>query len=813
MSTHDTQAEPHPLLYMIGNAHIDPVWLWRWPEGCAEAIGTCWAAVELLEEEEGVIFTRGEAALYRWIEEYDPPLFARIQELVRRGSWAIVNGWWIQPDCNLPHGEAFIRQALLGKRFFQDRFEVDVSVGYNVDSFGHAATLPMLLRHTGFDSYVFMRPQEHEMALPGALFDWLSPDRSRVTVFRIQVAYTTVHQALQERIEHDAALARGQGYPFMCFYGAGNHGGGPTRADLAVVRAARAAGYPVAFSDPTRYFMATAGVERPEVDGELQYHAIGCYAAVSALKALNRRAEARLAQAETACALAMLQTGAAYPHTRLGDLWETLLFNQFHDILAGTSIPSATRDALEALGGVVQGADAVLNGAIRRLAATIAPAPDRTDAAFLVFNLTGAPQRLPIEYEPWLTWQSKEPRRLLDHAGTEVAFQDLPAECYANGVRRILFAPEVPACGYTLFRFARGAATDMSGGTLDAKDMTLENARWRLEIDPLSGGIAQIVDRETERNLLSGIGHLPIAVDDLTDTWSHGVDRFGFTGHSPIRERIDIVERGPIRASMRVRCRAEGFSMTSTYLLHEDPIQPIEIRVEIDWREQRKLLRLCYPLALSAPSFRYEIPYGSIERPANGREWPGQRWVLVGEPTTDYAIALANDGKYSYAAERSTLYITALRSPALAHHDPYQLAPGGDYVFADQGRQSFTIRLLAGSRIGAPDAYRLAEELLRPPVVTPHVARGGDQPWRGELFAIGARSTALTWLKGAEDGDEVIARLLELEGRVDSVNLPGDPNGLSIQPYAILSVRGRADRGWALCDGLERPLSEEIPRD
>src|ERR1035437_3646835 len=111
-----------PRLHMIGNAHLDPVFLWRWPEGCAEAIGTCWAAVELLEEHPGVIFTRGEAVVYRWIEELDPALFARIEQLVRTGQWVIVNGLWLQPDCNLPEGEAFIRQALYGKRYFRRRF-------------------------------------------------------------------------------------------------------------------------------------------------------------------------------------------------------------------------------------------------------------------------------------------------------------------------------------------------------------------------------------------------------------------------------------------------------------------------------------------------------------------------------------------------------------------------------------------------------------------------------------------------------------------------------------------------------------------
>ncbi len=121
---------------MIGNAHLDPVWLWRWPEGCAEAIGTCWAAIDLLETHPGFIFTRGEALVYRWIEELEPELFARIRRFVADGRWAIVNGWWIQPDCNLPDGEAFIRQALYGKHYFRERFGVDVTVGYNVGTRG-----------------------------------------------------------------------------------------------------------------------------------------------------------------------------------------------------------------------------------------------------------------------------------------------------------------------------------------------------------------------------------------------------------------------------------------------------------------------------------------------------------------------------------------------------------------------------------------------------------------------------------------------------------------------------------------------------
>ena len=379
-------------------------------------------------------------------------------------------------------------------------------------------------------------------------------------------------------------------------------------------------------------------------------------------------------------------------------------------------------------------------------------------------------------------------------------------------MRRLLFAPDVPSCGYTLFRFALGSPASVPAGALSAGDMVLENARWRIEIDPAGGGIAHWIDRETGRDLLAGIGHRPIVVDDPSDTWSHGINRFGLTGDSPTCERIKVPESGPIRAGLRVWCRGTDCMIISTYLLHADPTQPIEIRVQIDWHARRKLLRLCYPLALATPSFRCEIPYGSIERPADGREWPGQRWVLATEADSGYGIALANDCTYSYATQGTTLYLTALRSPAFAHHDPYQLAPDGEYLFQDQGAHSFTIRMQAGSDVGAVDAYGLAEELLRPPVVTPHLARGGRQPWRAGLFAIQARSTVLTWLKGVEDSDELVARLLELEGRADEVILPSGSESLPIGPYGLRTIRGRPVGGWRSCDGLERPIGSEIAK-
>jgi len=182
-------SESRTVVHMIGQAHLDPVWLWPWTEGRAEAIATSRSAVERLREYPDFQFTRGEALVYEWIEREDPAMFAEIASLIAQGRWHVVNGMVVQPDLNLPQGEAIVRQFLLGMAFFRDRFGVEPRVGYCVDTFGHPGSLPQILRGCGLDSYVFLRPGPHEKELAGEVFWWQgarrqprsgAPDRRRL---------------------------------------------------------------------------------------------------------------------------------------------------------------------------------------------------------------------------------------------------------------------------------------------------------------------------------------------------------------------------------------------------------------------------------------------------------------------------------------------------------------------------------------------------------------------------------------------------------------------------------------------------------
>ena len=304
-------------LYMVGNAHIDPVWLWRWDEGFQEVKATFRSALDRMQEFDDFVFTASSAAFYEWVEHNDPEMFAEIKQRVAEGRWQLVGGWWVEPDCNIPSGESFVRQGLYGQHYFKEKLGATAKIGYNPDSFGHNSTLPQILKKSGMDGYVFMRPGPHEKGLPGDLFWWEAGDGSRVLAFRILYSYATWGADISQHVLRCAAAIKSPLDRTLCFYGVGNHGGGPTIANLQGIQQMNA--------DPAFPALVLGGPEKllhyeaaktwplPVVHDELQHHASGCYSAHSGIKRWNRRAENLLLAAEKWATIARQVTGQPYP--------------------------------------------------------------------------------------------------------------------------------------------------------------------------------------------------------------------------------------------------------------------------------------------------------------------------------------------------------------------------------------------------------------------------------------------------------------------------------------------------------------------
>ena len=442
-------------LHMIGNAHLDPVWLWQWQEGFQEAKATFRSALDRINESPEFLFTSSSAALYEWVEHNDPAMFEAIKARIAEGRWHIADGWWIQPDCNLPGGESFVRQGLYGQRYFKEKFGVTATVGYNVDSFGHHAMLPQILKKSGLDHYVFRRPSPQEKGLPGPCFWWESDDGSRVLAFRIPYEYCTWGKDLEKYVRRCLGELKDPVRQLMCFYGVGNHGGGPTRENIESIHRMRhdPALPRLIFSTPERYFAAVLADEIPfpVVHDELQHHASGCYAAHSGMKRWNRRAENLLIAAEKFSAIAERVTGQPYP-LDFAQAWKNVPFNQFHDILAGTSIEPAYEDARDTYGEAIAIARRNLNFAIQSLSWNIDIEHEEGMKPVVVFNPHAWAGKMPVELE-FGGLQATD--ILVDDEGLPVPMQTVQSRATVSGARqRLSFVADLPAMGYRLYRVA-----------------------------------------------------------------------------------------------------------------------------------------------------------------------------------------------------------------------------------------------------------------------------------------------------------------------------------------------------------------------
>lgn len=845
----DSRTSGRPVIHMVGNAHLDPAWMWQWGEGMEAFIATCRSALERMLETPDFVFTCSSAAQYRWVEEVEPELFEKIRSRVLEGRWNIVGGWWVQADCNLPSGEGFVRQALLGQRYFLEKFGRIARTGYSPDAFGHSLGLPQLLAGAGMTGYIYCRPDPTELHLPSPLVRWHAPDGSSVLAYRVPFHYnmyqTTVPKKVADLLEAygtagvpaDASLADaplGELAPeWMLFYGVGNHGGGPTREQIAQIIAIDAdpTGPALRFSTPDAFFerAAAGGFAIPDRHDDLQLNAPGCYAAHSEIKRLNRASEHALSVAERFSTLASLLLGAPYPAEELREAWRCVCFNHFHDILCGVAIEEALADAIESYGFALSTAKRATRHALQRLARRIdTRGPGRT---LVLFNPHSWHVRETVTFELWhdidkALWSQPVHVRVTDDDGREVPCQLGPTSGKIGRDRIAVTLPaEIPPMGWACYRVHYGEATRAPlMPPIGNADGILENEHLRVVIDRASGGIASMLDKRTGREMLAGIAAEAIVMNDGTDTWGHGVERFDEEIGRFAGAGLLLVENGPTHATIRTRARWRASWIEQSFRLDRSG-RSISVGVRLFWAEHGALMKLPFPTRADGAEAFYESAYTVTRKPCDGVERPGGSWAAVLGRDADGSItglAIANNAKHAYSATSTdgieTLMVTVLRSPGYATHDPHPYDEAEPHAYLDQGMQSFTYRLLPiTSAEWLGDLHRVAAIVNTPPAwhlesehapAEPELPRSlGNVQLTPDCAVVGA-------MKQAEDGSGWIARVYETSGRACTFRL-APPGGMhrwngTLAAHGLATVFLRNDNA-RLVNLIELPIDAPPP--
>jgi alpha-mannosidase len=781
---------------------LDPVWQWRWEEGASEALATFRNAVDILDEHPGLVFCHNEAVLYQWAEELDPALFDAILRHVRAGRWAVAGGWFIQPDLNLPGTESLVRTIAEGRRYFGERFGAAPRVAYNFDSFGHSGGLPQILRRAGYEMYIHMRPQAHELSLPADLYRWRGVDGTTIPAYRIAVGlYHTERDNIEDRLRAGVALALEFGRDVPVFWGLGNHGGGATRRDLKTIDAfiAGETRVRVLHSTPDRFYESVkdAAAGAPVFDGDLQRSFTGCYTSLSRVKRRAVASLGRLVQAEAFSAASWWLAGADFPETELGEAWNMHNFNDFHDILTGSCIEPAEGDALDLYG---RAEDMSRSAALRAAASLNLGSAASPALPVTVFSANPSLRRAPVEFECMADyrpfWKGKWRLRLFRADGREVVCQEEQPEAllpFNDWRRRVSFIDDLPGVGVSRY-FIKAFEIKQERGHVPEVHVPGPAALVH-RIDRKTGFVTSL-KAAGAGEALAGPLLEPLVVEDTADTWGTGRGSYRkIAGRFRPAGRPSVIERGAVRTVTRsVLVYRNSRIVVDAVSYPRWPV--LEFRLRVVWNEERRRLKLRVPTALASAGLLCEVPGGAIRRPSDGEEHVHGRWLVIEGKSgrKAAAIGVASSGQHGLDFLDGELRLSVLRSPAYCHEQDFDLDAQANktgtrpsrlgtaqegctmgtcprasqaWKFADIGVHELRILVTAGSPAAVSAMMPgLADHLAAPPLAYAHLPYdSGRAPSVEPLLDVRPASIRLLACKRSWDGEALIVRLQEAVGR------------------------------------------------
>ena len=732
----------------VGHAHIDTGWLWPVRESIRKCARTFSSQIALIEEYPEYIFGASSAQHYAFVKEHYPALYEKIKQAVAAGRWEIQGGMWVEADCNLISGESMIRQFLHGKNFFMDEFGVDVTNLWIPDVFGYSAALPQIIKKAGCRYFLTQKISWNKTnRFPYHTFLWRGIDGTEIlTHFPPADTYNWLGEPQTMNHAQSRYHESVQTGEFLNLMGIGDGGGGPSEEHIEFARRlADLEGMPhVRFGRADDFFerLDTHRDELPRWNGELylEMHR-GTFTTQARTKKNNRKIEQLLAAVEFLYSALPL---ADYPQKELDANWKTLLINQFHDIIPGSSITKVYENTEKEHAAVLKNCMELIARAGRKSASS------RTFLNTLSCACTH-PVELPADWAAHTVSANGEELPVQNIHGTPCALCTIPA-----GEALVL---------------KRGAKS--KSAATKRKTPVLENEFIRYRFNA-SGELTEIFDKQRRRSLLvpQKTGNaLRLYTDRPTcyEAWDIEPYYRDQEPQAPRDVKLSAVETGALGSTIEISGKiGEKSSFTQKIFLASNS-RRLEFRTEVDWREARKMLRVSFPVDVFAAEAGFDIQNGFVKRPVYlNTSWDVARFEVIGHrymdlSERDYGVALLNDCKYGYACAERTLDLCLLRSPKYPDWN------------ADLGEQSFTYALLPHEGdLTHSDVMQEAANLNRAPLALP-----GNLKLTAPV-TIESDGVSLEVVKKAEKEDCVVIRLLETHGTDSTARLNFRDSGVRL---------------------------------
>ncbi len=752
-------------VYAIGHTHIDVSWLWRLKHTREKAQRSFSTVLRLMEEFPEYHFLQTQPQLYQFMKKDSPEIYEGIKQRVKEGRWEADGGMWLEADCNVTSGESLVRQFLYGIRFIEKEFGKKCRFLWLPDVFGYSWALPQIMKLCGLDTFMTTKISWNQYnTVPNDLFWWRGIDGTEMLTYFIDVpapgmSVTGRGSTYNGTITPETIMGTWRKFKnkeiskeVLIAYGHGDGGGGTTRRMIENTRAIhKIPGMPkIKTANAQEFFekihenVKKADGYVPLWDGELylEYHR-GTYTSQAGIKRNNRKMENALGELEWLFVLSQM-AGGVYPVDRIHDCWETVLRDQFHDIIPGSSIHEVYEDTAreyetlwEEVAYMQKEAAGILCG--------------EEEDAFSLMHFADINNR-----ELVLIPESRE-GIFTNNEGVPQAAQ--------KSAEGWLVETEIEALSATLIRFKEGESKQLETPfSLDLERRCLETPFYRIQWEE-SGALTGIWDKENVREVLKGRGNVLRIYEDKPinfDAWDIDI-YYGQKYEDVPACDICCAEDGPLRMKLCCTYRYRTSLIEQEFTVYANH-RRIDFATRVDWHETHRLLKTLFEVDIRATKASYDIQFGYVERPTHWNtswDWAkfevcGHKWADLSE--ANYGVSLLNDCKYGYGIKDNVMGLSLLKSAKYPDTE------------ADMGEHFFTYALL-------PHEGRLGQETFTQGIMLNHpvlCVPGAIKKQIGRFLKKNCDAVRIDAVKPAEDGDGYVVHLHESIGGKASVDLTSD---------------------------------------